>query len=124
MYRVAQATQSVNPASMRKNLSQHHLVLTRLFSLFKEKKESLCEGQRRFMAKRIAVMADVELGVLLSFDKSAEAKSRVKDFFSFVKKEDAEIYARFMEGKKCKLLLYSAFLLYPLARKLYLKAIS
>ncbi len=124
MYRVAQATQSVNPASMRKNLPQHHLVLERLFSLYKEKREALTDGQRSFMAKRIAVMADVELGVLLSFDKSREAKARIKEFFAFVKNRDQEVYERFLEGKKCKLLLYSAFLLYPLARKLYLKTIS
>ena len=124
MYRVAQATQSVNPASMRKNLPQHHRVLLRLLSLFKEKKDGLADGQRRFMAKRIAVMADVELGVLLSFDRSREAKARVKEFFAFIKESDGEVYERFMEGKKCKLLRYSAFILYPLARKLYLKTIS
>ncbi|MBP3437208.1 MAG: glycosyltransferase family 2 protein [Clostridia bacterium] len=124
MYRVAQATQSVNPASMRKNLAQHDRVLKRLLSLYESQKDTLSHGQRHFMAKRIATMADVQLGVLLTFEKSKEGKQRIKDFFAFVKEASQDVYAYFKTGKKCKLLLFSSFLLYPQVRRMYLKVIG
>ena len=119
VYRVAQAGQSVSVTSMKKNINQHDLVLTHLLNWYVENKTKLSSGQNHYIVKRIANMADVQLGTMLLFEINNENKNKVKMFIHKIKKCDAKIYALFKNGKKCKILIYSNYFLYPfVARKI------
>lgn len=120
IYRVAQATQSVNPNSMKKNVAQHELVLNHVIEDFIVNEKNMSIGQKTFIAKRIASMCDVQLTTYLYFEPTKEQKRFVKDFINSIK-QYPEIYSEFKKGKKLKLLKWSNFVLFSIVRKLVLK---
>ena len=123
VYRVAQAGQSVSIPSMKKNIAQHDLVFNHLLDWYGTL-DNLSSGQKYIISNRIASMANVELGTLLFFDPSKEYKRKVKEFFKLVKSKNLEIYCIFKKSKRCKILLYSGFMLYSFVAKMYTKKIT
>ena len=121
IYRVAQATQSVNPNSMKKNIAQHELVLNHLLELYESIKDKILLGHQKFIVDRLAKMCDVQLTTYLYFKPSKENKEKIKAFISCIKQKYNEIFQVFKKSKKYKLLKYSKYLLYPLASKLCIK---
>lgn len=121
VYRVAQATQSVNPNSMRKNIAQHEKVLEHLLETYSSNVTKYDEGNRDFIASRIALMANTNLNTLLLFEPSKENKARTKNFFVYLKNKNKEIYNIFKKSKKALLLNLSNFLSYNLVSKIIRK---
>ena len=124
MYRVAQAGQSVNPNSMKKNIKQHELVFQNLLNMHNNKKNNLRIGQKNYICNRLAIMADVQLGTYLLFDASKENKIRIKQFITNLKENYRDIYNQFKKSKKAMALIYSNYLLYPLLAKKYKKLMA
>lgn len=118
VYRVAQAGQSVSTASMKKNINQHDLVLNHLLDYYSGLK-NLSFGQNYLISNRIADMANVQLGTLLLFETSKENKQRVKEFIKVIKTKNKDIYKIFKKSKRCKMLIWSNFIFYKLAAKIY-----
>ena len=121
VYRVAQATQSVNPNSMRKNIAQHERVLEHLLETYSSNVTKYDEGNRDYIASRIALMANTNLNTLLLFEPSKENKARTKNFFVYLKNKNKEIYNIFKKSKKALLLNLSNFLSYNLVSKIIRK---
>ena len=122
VYRVARAGQSVNEESMKRNCEKHLAILKVQTEVYNSVRDSLSPAKRQFLIARIAKMADVQLGTYLLFDGNRENKARTRQFLCTLKKDAPDIYAGLRsQSKKCKLLVYSRFLAYPLARELLLK---
>lgn len=121
VYRVARAGQSVSAASMKKNLDQHDLVLEHLSSWYVEHKHKLSIGQQNYIAKRLSALASTQLGTLLLFNPDKLNKTKVKNFIKRIKKLDKVIYHGLKQGKKCKILIYSNYILYSWVAKKYKK---
>lgn len=124
MYRVAQATQSVNPNSMKKNLAQHDLVLNHIIEYFNLHCENMSKGQIEYTKKRISDMMDVQLSTMLLFDVSKEQKIKIKTYVQDMKVKCLPAYSIWKKSKKLKSLVYSNYLLYPFVAKKYCKMIS
>ena len=118
VYRVAQAGQSVSPASMKKNIGQHEKVLEHLLETFNKNELNYDVGNKHFIASRIAQMASTNLTTLLMFEPSKENKLRIKNFFTDLKSKNKEIYHLFLKSKKATALKFSNFLLYTLLCKI------
>ena len=116
VYRVAQAGQSVNPNSMKRNFAQHDLVLSHLIDWY-SKLTNLSVGQDFIISKRIAGMASTQLWVLMIFDTNKENKQRIKNFFKFIKATNKKLYSIFKRNKKCIILRFSGFALYGILSK-------
>lgn len=124
MYRVAQLGQSVSIPSMKKNISQHEKVLSHLLEFYEKIKDKIDEEHRYFIANRISIMCDVQLGTYLYFDVDKNIKKTIKTFIKSLKREHKDIYKLFKISKKLKLLIYSNYLLYPYLSKKYTKMMS
>ena len=92
----------------------HHLI-----DYYLNCKEALGEGQKKYISRRIANMADSQLGTLLLFDISKEQKNKVKEYIYKMKTVSSDISAEFKKSKKYKSLIYSNFLLYSTISKIY-----
>ena len=121
MYRVAQANQSVSPTSRKKNINQHDIVLTHLIEYYLQCNGDLKNGQRQYIAKRIGLMADSQLGTLLLFDSNKNQKKEIKEYITRINNTHKDISSEFKKYKKYKSLAYSKCLLYPLISKMYKK---
>ena len=124
IYRVAQSAQSVSIPSMKKNIAQHERVFTHLLEMYEKDKNTYSTEHNEFIAGRIASMADVQLGTYLLFDVSNEQKTTIKNFINDLKNKHNDIYRRFKSSKKCSVLIYSNYMLYPLLAKMYTKKLS
>ncbi len=115
VYRVAQANQSVSPASMIKNLNQHEKVLVRLLTVLEKNKKTYQDGNCFYITNRLAEMANINLLTLLMLETNEENKKRIKNFFAYLKAKDADVYKMFSKSKKAMILKYSNFALYKFA---------
>lgn len=114
VYRIARSGQSVSIPSMQKHLDMHDLVLKRLINYYNGLKK-IDINSREYIKNRLACMADVQLGTLLSFN-NGETKSAIKKFNKEIKSLNSEIYNIYSKKTKCRLLRYSAYtLIKPLA---------
>lgn len=114
VYRIARSGQSVSIPSMQKHLDMHDLVLKRLIKYYNGMK-NVNVNSKEYVQNRLACMADVQLGTLLSFNNS-ETKNEIKKFNKEIKSLNFEIYEIYSKKIKCKILRYSAYiLLKPLA---------
>lgn len=121
VYRVARAGQSVNEESMKRNCEKHLAILKRQIEVYKSA-PALSPEKKHFIASRIAKMADVQLGTYLLFEKSRESKARIVRFLKELRRTAPDIFAVFRaQSKKCKLLVYTNYLAYPLARNILTK---
>ena len=121
MYRVGQAGQSVNVNSMKKNINQHDLVLSKLISFYETNKKYMSVGQCEYIKKRLAEMCSTQLGTLLLFEPNKENKLKVISFINLIKSKSVDIYKVFAKSKRCKALVFSNYVLYGVIVKMYLK---
>lgn len=124
MYRVAQSAQSVSIPSMKKNIAQHERVFGNVLKFYDENKEKLEPANKKFIRNRIAIMADTQLGTYLLFDNCKERKDTIKKFVKDLKQNHIEVYKTFKTSKKCKMLVLSGYILYPMISKMYIKKLS
>lgn len=124
VYRVGQEEQSVNYKNMIKNRSQHELVLNRLLNEYNQEYSSLSEGQRDYFKKRLVSMTDIELGILLTMPTSSAVKKEIIEFLNRLKKTNFDVYKDLTKSKKCKILIYSHFLLYKMLAKAFLRKVK
>ena len=114
VYRIARNGQSVSIPSMQKHLDMHDLVLKRLINYYNSLKK-LNINSREYIKNRLACMADVQLGTILSFNNS-NTKNEIKKFNNEIKSLNSEIYEIYSKKIKCRLLRHSAYILVrPLA---------
>lgn len=85
MYRLAVATQSVSMAGYQKHIKNHLLVIDHLLSYLEqyEKRPDADEKKVRYMARRIAQMAETQMNIFLSYP--AEKKEIREQFQAFDK---------------------------------------
>ena len=121
VYRIAREGQSVSLPSMQKNISMHHLVLTRLMKYYEENQENISENTRAYIASRLGKMADTELTTLLTFKINKEQKNKIKEFFKEIKETSKQIYKEFKRGKKERMLLYSNYTLCKFVSKIVVR---
>lgn len=124
MYRVAQSGQSVSVPSMKKNVSQHELVLNNLLQYYTANINEFTLAQKNYIARRISCMIDVQLGTYLYFEPSKEYKNKIKGFIKNIKNNYLDIFNYFKVSKKFKALYYSKYLLYKYISKKYTKKMS
>lgn len=121
VYRIAREGQSVSLPSMQKNIAMHDLVLKRLIKYYEENKNNLSEKVRNYITNRLGKMADTQLVTLLTFETSKEQKNKIKQYFKEIKLSSEDVYNKFIEGKKEKILLFSNYSLYKMVSKIVLK---
>lgn len=123
IYRIARAGQSVSIPSMQKNIEMHDLVLKRLIKFY-ENNSKLGNNTKDYLSNRISIMADTQLGILLTFEPRKEIKDKIKEFNKYLRDASTDIYNKYKKSKKSRLLLYSKYSLYPLISKLYLNKLN
>lgn len=121
VYRIAREGQSVSLPSMQKHIDMHNLVLSRLISYYEENKDKLEESKREHISKRLGDMADTELMILLTFELNKEQINKIKAYFKHIEETSEDIYQKFIEGKKERLLLKSNFKLIKPVSKIILR---
>lgn len=121
VYRIAREGQSVSLPSMQNHIDMHNLVLSRLIVYYEEQKDKLGDNARECIAKRLSNMADVELVTLLTFELDKEQIEKIKNYFEYIKSSSYDIYKKFANGKKEKLLIKSNYKLIKLESKLIKK---
>lgn len=124
VYRIAQATQSVSIPSMQKNIKMHDLVLNRLIEFYEENKEKLDINKRTYIRNRISIMADTQLGTLLTFEVKEENKNKIKEFNKNLKNKSIEIYNSYKKSKKARMILWSNYTLYKFASNVFVKKLN
>ena len=124
VYRIAQAGQSVSIPSMQKNIHMHEIVLKRLISFYEENKKILNKQKLKYLVNRIGIMADTQLGTLLTFKQNAETKSKIKQFNIDLKEMSIDIYKQYKKSKKAKMVIYSNYFLNSLASKMFVNKLN
>ena len=124
VYRIAQSQQSVSIPSMQKNIAMHKQVLDRLVEFYVQNIDNLKYGTKKYVCKAIANMADVQLGTLLTFEQSDENKKKIVDFNKQLREKSKDIYNIYKKSKKCKVLLYSRYMLYNQLSKKYIEKLN
>lgn len=119
VYRIAREGQSVSIASRKKNINMHDLVLKGLIKYYENKKANLIDNVKTYMAKRIAAMADMQLGTMLALNKN---KNEIKEYNNYIQSESKEIYDIYSKKIKSKVIMKSSYILIkPLALVFKLK---
>jgi len=124
VYRVSRIGQSVSLESSRKHLDMHDLVLNRLINYYNDNKKLKNVNIMEYIKNRIAVMADSQLTTLLSFKMDKNQKNKIKEYNKELKEKSIDIYIKYKEGKKVKLLIYSNYLLIGIISKIIIKKFS
>lgn len=120
VYRVSRTGQSVSIPSMQKNIEQHDLVLSHLLDYYENDiKDMGCKGES-YIKRRIAFVADTELGTILSLYKKTKSKQDIKEFIERIKTISINVYAIFSELKKARILIRSNYKLTAVLSKVYL----
>lgn len=123
IYRIARAGQSVSIPSMQKNIEMHDLVLKRLIKFY-ENNNKLGNNTKDYLSNRISTMADTQLGTMLTFNPKKEIKEKIKTFSKYLEESSTDIYNKYKQSIKYRLLSYSNYFLYPLISKLYLNKLN
>ena len=115
MYRLGQSEQSVNPARMMKNISQHEIVLNTLCDWFESTSFDL-ESKKKFISTRISIMSRNNVVTLLFFNTSKDNYRRILNFISWQKKYNY-LYNSFKKSKLLKTIRYFRYLGYVYVSK-------
>lgn len=118
VYRVAQATQSVNPNSMKKNIGQHETVVFNLMKYYENNKINISSKKQIYICNRINAMAADHLGIMLLFDANKVQKESIRKYLFSVTNISSDIYSMLKRNKKVRLMRYSKYILYPLVSKI------
>ena len=124
VYRVAQATQSVSIPSMQKNIKMHDQVLNTLIQFYEKNKHNIQLNKKNYIANRLAVMANTQLGTLLTFDQNEETKNKIKEFNKNLKANSKDIYNKYKKSKRAKIILYSNYYLCNFASKKFIQILN
>ena len=111
VYRIAREGQSMSKASMRKNATQHQLVLKRLIDEYKSIKLPLEPEINKYLISAIGRMANTELRVRLLKETDLKTKTNeIKELFAWLKAyAGKEIYHAFLMGRKAFVLKLTNF---------------
>lgn len=120
VYRVARAGQSISLPSMQRHIKDHDLVFKRLIKYYEANKNTMNESYKKFIRERIACMAEVQLGTLLSMYGKTVHKEDIRSFFKEVQELSQEIYDCFSNKKKASIVLKSKYILTPILSKIYI----
>ena len=120
VYRVARVGQSVSLPNMQKHIKDHDLVFKRLIKYYEVNKEAMDENRKKFMRERIASMAEVQLGTLLSMYGKTVGKKEIRAFMKEIQTLSQEIYDCFSNKKKASIILKSKYILTPILSKVYI----
>lgn len=124
VYRIAQAGQSVSIPSMQKNIKMHDIVLKRLIKFYEDNKQKLSKEKLMYLVNRVGIMADTQLGTLLTFEQNEETKNKIKQFNNYVKEISSDIYKQYKKSKKAKMVIYSNYMLTSLASKMFVNKLN
>lgn len=95
MYRLAVATQSVSMAGYQKHIENHLHVIQHLLDYLESygQQEDAEEEKVRYMARRIAQMAETQMNIFLSYPvKEREIQKKFKEFDENLKKKNQLVY--------------------------------
>ncbi len=95
MYRLAVATQSVSMQGYQKHIQNHTDVVLHLLDYLNayEKREDADETKCRYMARRIAQMAETQMNVYLSYPLSDKAvRKKFKEFDETLREKNRLVY--------------------------------
>lgn len=120
VYRVARSGQSVSITSMQKHIDEHDLVFSRLADYYEANKKNMNHNYKEFMKYRIACMAEVQLGTMLSMYGKKVKKSDIKIFIKRITELSKDIYETFSKMKKARILLKSNYIMTYALSKIYI----
>lgn len=109
VYRVGREGQSVSYKSLKKNVKMHDLVLNNIINYYQEHKNTMSEGNSKFMSKRISDMILTKLNLILAFEKNSTVRTKVKKFITNLKNNYIDLYKMCLSTYKAKLIVYSNF---------------
>ena len=124
VYRVARNGQSVDVKSMQKNIGMHDIVLNRLINFYENDCKNIDDNLKKYVSKRIAVMAWTQTLTLLSYKYSKKMKEDIKELALSLKSKSSDIFDMYSKNKYVKLILisnYSAVWILSILRKIRAK---
>ena len=115
VYRIAREGQSMSKASMRKNATQHKLVLKRLIDEYWKEKDNLPKETNKYLVNAIGRMANTELRVEILEEAGKEVKEKhLREFFTWLEAYGGkDIYRSFLKGRKARILKLTNFKAIP-----------
>ena len=109
VYRVARAGQSVDVKSMQKNIEMHNIVLNRLIDFYENDCKDIDENLKKYLSKRISVMAWTQTLTLLSYNYSKKMKEDIKRFALSLKSKSSDIFDMYSKNKYVKFMINSNY---------------
>ena len=109
VYRIARAGQSVNTKSMQKNIGMHDIVLNRLIDFYENDCQNIDDNLKKYVSKRISIMAWTQTLTLLSYKYSKKMKEDIKELALSLKSKSTDIYEMYSKNKYVKFMLNSNY---------------
>ncbi|MGN1081373.1 MAG: glycosyltransferase family 2 protein, partial [Acutalibacteraceae bacterium] len=116
-YRVSLSTQSMSFKSLRNHIDMHEKVLYRLIDLYEKNLSGFDAEKEDFFAKRINVMAGMNLAIYLSYEADEEHKKALYGFIKTLEQRSSGVYSRFAKLKTVRLLNLSKAFYRPLSNR-------
>ena len=107
VYRIA--GQSVNTKSMQKNIGMHDIVLNRLIDFYENDCQNIDDNLKKYVSKRISIMAWTQSLTLLSYKYSKKMKEDIKELALSLKSKSTDIYEMYSKNKYVKFMLNSNY---------------
>ena len=120
IYRVGREGQSVNIKSMQKNLKAHDLVLNHLIKFYEENKQNINHNTKKFLSRRIAIMAWTQINTLLTLKDDKNMKKNIEELILKIKSSSIDIYNELKKIKYARWMVNSNYKVVGLLSKLKL----
>lgn len=123
MYRVALATQSVNINSFIRNKHMHKAVVEHVTEDYVAALAAglLTPAKKKMIQSRIHMICGTQLSIILGQKASKETLQQLKDFETWLKGQDAELYRMFTEYRTMKVLKGTGYASFGLVSWLHRK---
>ena len=124
VYRVARAGQSVDVKSMQKNIGMHDIVLNRLIDFYEADCNNVDNNLKKYISKKISLMAWVHTSILLSYKYSKKMKEDIKEFVLSLKDKSSDIFDLYSKNKYVKSMInsnYSTVWILSILKKIKIK---
>lgn len=118
MYRVSLSTQSININSMVRNKKMHWIVLEKIIEDYVDAKNNhlLSEQKITMIRTRIVTICGTQLSIILAQKPSKDTLKELKEYESWLKTADEDLYQRFLQYKTMKVLKGTGYLaFYPVS---------
>lgn len=112
-YRIGRGEQSVSPAGVEKHYREQTRVLKRVYGIYTQAINQPETKKERYIQKYLVKRTSLQIWNYLMISKSKEHKQELKEFMSFLKKEQPRLHGEVLRrSKRLRALVCTNYVLY------------